>query len=429
MRRPKTLGLLVAVLLGASVLAACGSGDTVSGGKVKVVFWHGQNDAAKKTIDGLIADFNRTHPNIEVDGNLGGVLADQMTTKVTAALAAGSYPDVAYIFGSDLANIARSPKVLDLTDTVHANGFGWDDFWPAEQQAASVDGRVRGMPALVDDLGIVYNKKLFDAAGIGYPNDSWSWDDFRTAARKLTDAGSGTFGTGWPGAGAEDTVWRLWPMLWQQGGDILNPDHSATAFDSPQGRTALSLVHDMAAVDKSVFVDSDPSSQRMNQLFNDGKMGMLVAGPWALPDIVDAKIDYGVTGLPGFGGNHTTISGADDWVLFDNGSARSKATIEFITWLTDPAQDIRWTQGVDNLPIRRASLKEPGYQDFVKRVAGIQVFVDNLPGARARPAVAAYPKVSAAVGQALVGSLLGQTDPATALHKAAQDGDTALKGP
>ena len=36
-----------------------------------------------------------------------------------------------------------------------------------------------GIPALVDNLALVYNKKLFDQAGIPYPTANWTWDDFR----------------------------------------------------------------------------------------------------------------------------------------------------------------------------------------------------------------------------------------------------------
>jgi multiple sugar transport system substrate-binding protein len=65
-----------------------------------------------------------------------------MLPKVTASLASGTYPDISYIFGSDLAEVARSSKVQDLTDAVKAADVHWDDFWPAAREAAIVDGRV-----------------------------------------------------------------------------------------------------------------------------------------------------------------------------------------------------------------------------------------------------------------------------------------------
>jgi multiple sugar transport system substrate-binding protein len=101
------------VLLGgaaaaATALAGCGgTGGTVNG-VTTIVLWHGQNDVAKATVERLVAEFNRTHPYIRVQASSGGVLADGMLQKVMASLAAGSYPDLAYVFGSNLANLARS---------------------------------------------------------------------------------------------------------------------------------------------------------------------------------------------------------------------------------------------------------------------------------------------------------------------------------
>ena len=94
-------------------------------------------------------------------GGGGGVTADSMLQKVTAGLAAGSYPDIAYIFGSDLASMTRSPQVADLTAAA-----ALDDYWPAARDAVTVKGKVRAAPALLDSLCVVYNKKLFAAAGL-----------------------------------------------------------------------------------------------------------------------------------------------------------------------------------------------------------------------------------------------------------------------
>jgi multiple sugar transport system substrate-binding protein len=108
--------LLVLVLAAmAALVAACGGGndngsEAAKGGPVKITFWHGQNQQSEKVLKDLVAKFNQSHPKIQVDASSGGVLADQMLQKVTAGLAAGSYPDVAYIFGSDVPNLVRSRR-------------------------------------------------------------------------------------------------------------------------------------------------------------------------------------------------------------------------------------------------------------------------------------------------------------------------------
>ena len=109
--------------------------------------------------------------------------------------------------------------------------WAWDDFIDGAKTAATVDGKVYGVPALIDNLAIIYNKDLFDAAGVDYPTADWTWDDFRAAAKALTDPAKKQFGFAFPASADEDTVWHYDAMLWEAGGDILTPDNSAAAFN------------------------------------------------------------------------------------------------------------------------------------------------------------------------------------------------------
>ncbi len=218
-------------------------------------------------------------------------------------------------------------------------------------------------------------------------------------------------------------------MLWQQGGEILDADGSRTAFASPAGVDALSLVGEMATDDKSVFVDSDPNGERAIRLFQNGKLAMIEAGPWVLPDIIGARIDYGTQRLPGFDGDHTTIAGSDNWVLFDNGDARSRASQEFVQWLTDQRQD---DGAGESDPDAAAAQKH-------RRLAGVQKNRRaryraprssrwRSTRARARPSLEVYPEISKAVGEAVVAVLLGRSSAQDALTAAAQRADGVLAG-
>ena len=82
-------------------------------------------------------------------------------------------------------------------------------------------------------------------------------------------------------------------MLWQAGGDLLSPDGTKSAFDSPAGLKATQLLHDMAVTDKSVYLDQG-NGNYLN-LFNSGKIAMLWTGPWDLSSI-NADVSYGVAG-------------------------------------------------------------------------------------------------------------------------------------
>ncbi|MEU9139719.1 ABC transporter substrate-binding protein [Streptomyces sp. NPDC048404] len=417
------------LLLGAAAagaVAGCGgpSDGVGTDGRVTVELWHGQNDTARKALESLVAEFNRTHPRIRVDSSGGGVVADAMLQKVTAALAAGSYPDIAYIFGSDLASVARSPRVVDLTSALHEGIPPWKSFWAPVRDAVTVNGRVRAAPAVLDSLAVVYNKKLFRQAGVPFPKAGWSWDEFTDTARRLTDSGHGIFGTGWPGTGDEDTVWRLWPMIWDLGGEVIAADGKRIGF-AEQGTQALTTVARLAH-DKSVYVDPKPGSEQMYQVFLSGRMAMVATGPWQLPDVITAEVDYGVVPLPTYSGRPVTISGPDTWTVFDNGSARSRAAVEFVRWMIRPAQDARWDIAAGSLPLGSATARRPQWRRHAGTTTGLGVFTDTLSSARVRPVHAAYPQISQALGEAIVSVLLGEDSPAHALRRCADTADAAL---
>src|SRR5689334_9873915 len=161
MRTSKAPAVILA--LAAVLLAACGGGSsgggggsttTSGGGKpVTITVWHGQNQSAAKVFNKLVGEFNATHPKIHVDSQIGAP-ADALLQKVTAALAGGKYPDMAYIFGPNIANLARSPKALDLTDTVKGPGWNWNDFFAPARAAMTVDGKVRGVPSVIDSMAV-----------------------------------------------------------------------------------------------------------------------------------------------------------------------------------------------------------------------------------------------------------------------------------
>jgi multiple sugar transport system substrate-binding protein len=419
------LALAAAACEGGGGGTPAGGGD---GGPTEVVFWHGNTDQAARVLNELVDEFNSQNSGVRVKAEFYGN-ADRALQKVETAVASGVYPDIAYLYGSWAPNIAESPKVLDLSRFVESDaGFDWEDFWPAERLVSEVEGKIVGVPAVVDNLAIVYNKKLFDDAGLEHPQPDWTWADFRAAARALTDPSRKQFGTAYPADATEDTVWRWEAMLWEAGGDILTPDMSEAAFDSDAGYQALEMLRLMAVEDESIFIDT--TNTKIEDLFNSGHIGMLVTGPWNLPSF--PNVDYGVEIMPAFDDptNHQTISGPDLWVLFDNGSERSQAAVDFIKWYTSGKQDLRNAMISATLPIRRSELKDPLYDKLLSKYPGIGTFVKNMGNAvKARPATPKYPLASEALGQAIVSVLLGRSGTREALEQAADKVNSILQTP
>jgi multiple sugar transport system substrate-binding protein len=421
---------LLAGGLGATLLlTACMGGTASDSGKdaaagydpkanVTITWWTGQTDKAEQVAEQLANEYHAAHPNVTIKASPGAPTSDDLLTKLSAGFAGDSYPDISYSYGSWAGALGASGRSQDLTSYVADPAFGWNDFPAAARETATVNGKVIGIPALVDNLALIYNTKLFDAAGMAYPTDQWSWDDFRAAAKKLTNKSTNTYGTAYSVAGSEDTTWHLWPLLWQHGGKIL--DGNKPAFNSDAGVAALETLRQMAVDDKSMYLDQ--TDEKYGPLFNSGRVGMMLSGPWSLLDIKDAKLSYGVVQLPGFNGDHETVSGPDIWALFDHQDVnRAGATRDFVKWLTSSEIDAKWNLKVGNLPLRTTEVKTPEYAAYVKEYPGGDVFFANLANAKqARPTVSGYEELSRNVGDAIAKVLQGTETPKKALDDAAK---------
>jgi multiple sugar transport system substrate-binding protein len=425
------IGDRLTALAAASALAAVAgcSGGSGSGSSSSshgsVIVWNGYTDAEAKAIAQLGGEWNQAHPDQKVTLTFAGS-NDDVLKKTLASFVSGKLPAVAYEYGSSITTLARRNQTQDLTSLVTGTpSFNWNDFFPAARQAASTpDGKIYGVPALVDNLSLVYNKKLFDAAGISYPTPAWTWTDFQNAARRMTDTGKHQYGWAYVNDGTEDTVWRYLALLWQAGGDLLASDNKKSAFDSPAGLAAMQLLHDMATKDHSVYLDA--GDQQYQNLFNSGKIAMLWTGPWDL-SVISKDISYGTEILPGKV-THATIAGPDNYMMFNKNDR--KTAWAFLQWLDSPAVHLRFSVATGDLPLRQSETRLPGYQEFLKRYPGDKVFVDNLAKnvSKSRPNIPEYPKISQAIGVAVQSVLLGKAGPQAALDQARDQVDQILAG-
>ncbi len=414
-----------AVTLG---LAACGSDAGSSSGSKTISIWEGYTGAEAKTFAHLVSVYDKAHPGTTVSSLY--VNNDDTLQKVLTAVRGGSPPDIAYLYGSWAPNVAQIPKVVTLTHVVQQPGVNWDDFWVGERDVATVNGRVIGIPALVDNLAVVYNKTLFAQAGLKPPAANWTWPQFVADAKALTDPAKKQFGTAYVTPGTEDTVWHWEALLWEAGGSILAPGNKKASFDSPAGLESLNTLRTMSVSDHSMYLD--PTDSAYANLFNSGRIGMLVTGPWDLSGF--PNVHYGVQimpSYPGTSGGHQTISGPDNWVIFNNGSAQTQAAEKFLLWLTAAPQVRYFSLHTGDLPIRQSVESSPGFfQQMDKALPGVDTFITNLGNVRqARPQTPVYPKVSQVLGNMIVSVLLGRSQPKAALASAAQQVNQDLANP
>lgn len=130
----------------------------------------------------VIRQFEIDHPDVAVE--LRPVTGENYYQKVLVMMASGLSPDLIWM-GEGFNEFARRGAFLDITDRL-ANDDITADILPQALTWYQIDGRQLGVPNSIDVQFILYNKSAFDEAGLSYPRDGWTYDEFLTAAQRLT---------------------------------------------------------------------------------------------------------------------------------------------------------------------------------------------------------------------------------------------------
>jgi multiple sugar transport system substrate-binding protein len=323
----KLSALLSAAMLVAAA-SACSSATSAAGGgdpTGPVTLTYGIWDPNQKpAMQQIVNAFEKLHPNITVDVELTPN-ADYWNKLQTEA-ASGTAPDVFWMSTTRIGLYAGQGQLLPLSDR---SGFDNSPFPKTLNTIYTVNGKQYGMPKDYDTVGLWYNKKLFDAAGVKYPTASWTWQDVIDASKKLTDPGKGTWGIASP----DWTQENLYNDIYQAGGWVISPDKKSSGFTD-----AKTLAGIQYALDFITKYKTSPTAQQMtdtdpSQLFASGKVAMFTDGDWDALTYKNAPgLRADVAPLPaGPQGKATVINGLAN-VIYAR-TAHAAAAWEFVKFL------------------------------------------------------------------------------------------------
>jgi multiple sugar transport system substrate-binding protein len=174
-------------------------------------------------------------------------------------------------------------------------------FYPAVAAIGQVNGKTYLLTKDYSPLDLYYNTDMFDAAGVKYPDDTWTWDNLRDAAKKLTVPGK-QWGIQLPDSWG-DLVWYrgISPIIYQNGGKVISDDGKTTTgyLNSPDVVQALQFYVDLIKTDKSAPSKEDLAALSGVDLFQTGQVAMLWTGRWPLKDFQkNTDLHFGTAQLP-----------------------------------------------------------------------------------------------------------------------------------
>ncbi len=269
-----------------------------------------ENDVETKLID----EFNKTNDkNIEV--KLDVVPGDGYGDRLTTSFSSGEGYDIFLSGEGDFYKWVDKGLASNLDDLIKSDSTFTNNMTDSIYNMGNIND---GQYYLIKDYNpmcLWYNKDMFDAAKIEYPNENWTWDDLYAAAQKLTTKNDdGTFKTF--GFQAQSWAYAVSCYLESKGLSYLSPDGTTADgyFNSPEMAKALDWYFGMADGDNRVSpttADTDTYGDGTSMMIS-GKLAMFISGGWVKASLNDAGTNYGTALIPG---NHTSYICASGYTL------------------------------------------------------------------------------------------------------------------
>ena len=258
MKKLKKLLILLAVITIAVLAGGCGSKKSADG-KTHLTFqiWDvNQRPGMQAMCDAYTA----IHPDVVIEVQVTSW--SEYWTKLEATAISNQMPDIFWMHTNEILKYADYGKIADLTDLYDGEDPEYYQKHFSEVSLSNIqgsDGRYYGVPKDKDTVGLVYNKEMFDAAGVAYPTAEWTWDDLCEASRKIYDA-TGKYGYMAYG----DDQLGYWNFVYQNGGCILKEDNITGGFDEQATIDAMRFYIDLQkndwCPDQNYFAETSPGT-------------------------------------------------------------------------------------------------------------------------------------------------------------------------
>lgn len=372
---------------------------------ITISTWAGVEEAAElqaliDEINAEVTDYRIVHQPIP---------SDYFAT-VQTQLAGGTGADLYWMDQNQLA-IASEGILLPIDECpAIANaepGTAGDlsDYFPGILAVNEFDGRLYGLPWIAQPVVTYYNRGLFEAAGVEFPQEGWTWDDFIEKARALT--------LDTDGDGAIDQ-WGFinngWPppfiFVWQAGGEPISADFTSSPIDSPEFVEGFEFYLSTAFNPELSPSREIIAEQGFGEMFKAGRIAMFMGGAADDLDRVPG-LDVGVIHVPAHPrtGDRTTFAWNASTVINAN-TPNPELACDALVRLTEAIHTWKIVSPrISQATVEHLIASEP------RKAANAEAIIAAVPDMRALPIFGNYARWDAIFWSEFWGPLLNnETD-------------------
>ncbi|MGV3491883.1 MAG: ABC transporter substrate-binding protein [Devosia sp.] len=346
----------------------------------------------------IVADFEAAHPDITVKVEV----ADWNTywDKLRITTAGGDAPDIFAMDAPIYPDWQSRGSLLDLTPYLAAEPTVLDGVYPGPLKAYQLEEGTFGLPRDFQTIVLYYNKAMFDAAGLAYPDDTWTIEKLRETAKALTLDTNGDGTTDQWGLSTElldmEPTWGA--AVYGYGGAPISDDYTKTLLADGTAPEAWAVLSGMYLEDGSIMKEEDLESYGWDG-FLAGVAAMTFSGHWVIPAYQELTFDWDVAPYPaGPAGRATLVNSAG--ITISSTTEHPDEAWEFVKFVISEAGQTKLTSLGFAIPVLEAVATSPVYLEQAAK-GNHKVFLDALEYARTKPSFKGYEEWSGIVGEEL----------------------------
>ncbi|MGC9060275.1 MAG: sugar ABC transporter substrate-binding protein [Thermoplasmata archaeon] len=312
----------------------------------RIVLWHTYAEKEKEVFLKIIDEY-RTRTSITIDVQQQDY--SSAVSKFIAHASGGNPPDIIRVPNDRLGELASKGYLQPLNEFFTPSLLS--QYYPEAIEAMKYEGKLYALPATIDCLMLFYNKDIFDMYGLSYPDENWSADVLIATAKKLTSGE--TFGLVFP---VQISYWYF-PFMIGFGGKIFD-ENGMPEVNSYEAIRAAEYIINLMKVEK-VMPDTPVDELKMLTLFQQQKAAMIICGPWKVPEIKDAGVNFGMAPLPYIketGKRISPLIGYKGYAISKDSKHKLEA-FKLITYLCNPQSLVKFAIPTNSMPANKHAME------------------------------------------------------------------------
>ncbi|WP_269934622.1 ABC transporter substrate-binding protein [Serratia liquefaciens] len=416
--------LSAAALLLAGVSVSALAADAV---KLQMYYPIAVGGKISHTVEGLVADFEKLHPDISIQPVYTGDYATTVTKALTA-FRGGNAPQIAVIGDIEAYSLIDAGAILPVSDLADDQaGKAWiDGFYPAFIR--KIQNKVWGIPFQRSTVVLYWNKQAFQHAGLDGETPPANWQQVVDFGQKLV-VRSGNEVKQW-GIEIPSTpigYWTFQGIAATNGSHLDNGKGTAVTFNTPANVEALTWLTDLAQK-YGVSPKGAITWSTTPQDFIDGKTAMMVTTTGNLTTVREnAKFPFGVAMLPEKTQRGSPTGGGNLYLFNGTSPAQQKAAVAFMQWLSAPEQAARWSIATGYVATSPAAWETATMKEYAAKVPQATVAREQLK--YSQPELSTYNSVQIQelLNRAVEAAVTQSKTPSQALENAQKQADRLLQ--